>query len=86
MTPAEFADVLRAYCAATGGSITSWGRTPKRNKAVGGVDDSAHLLWTGADVVYDAGMAADPLRDRLALRLGLKLIHEGDHDHVQEQR
>ena len=86
MTPLEFASALVAYCAATGGSVTSWGRTPAHNKAVGGVADSAHLVWTGCDVVYDAGMAADPSRDLIAARLGLMLVHEGDHDHVQGKR
>ena len=47
MTPLDFADALRAYCQATSGSLTSWGRTPAHNKAVGGVTESA------ADVVYD---------------------------------
>jgi hypothetical protein len=86
MTPNDFFSAVQAYCYAAGGSVTSWGRTPKHNKAVGGVDDSAHLLWTGADVVYDGGMEADPLRDRLAARLGLMLVHEGDHDHIQPAR
>jgi len=87
MTPGQFADALMAYCAATGGSITSWGRTVKHNAKVGGVVDSAHLLWIAADVVYDANGAPPPgvlpIRESLAHRLGLTLIHEGDHDHVQ---
>jgi hypothetical protein len=86
MTPDEFQGVLRQYCNATGGSTTSGGRTPAHNKAVGGVPDSAHILWTAADVVYDAGMKPDPARDAIAARLGLMLIHEGDHDHVQAKR
>ena len=53
MTPLDFADALRAYCQATSGSVTSWGRTPAHNKAVGGVTESAHTLWIAADVVYD---------------------------------
>ncbi len=87
MTPLEFADSLRAYCAATGGSVTSWGRTVAHNAKVGGVPESAHLLWTAADVVYDANgvppPGVTPHREALAARLGLQLIHEGDHDHVQ---
>lgn len=86
MTPGEFAYALLAYCAATSASVTSWGRTTAHNAAVGGVADSAHRIWTGADVVYDAGMAPDPVRDLLAARLGLMLVHEGDHDHVQAKR
>lgn len=86
MSPLDFHSLLMAYCMATGGSVTSYGRTLAHNAAVGGVSDSAHLIWTAADVVYDSGMAADPNRDALARRLGLMLVHEGDHDHVQGQR
>jgi len=82
LTPQEFADAIRAYCSATQGSITSWGRTAKRNKAVGGVAESAHLLWIAADVVYDTPLD-QAHRIALASRLGLKLIDEGDHDHLQ---
>jgi hypothetical protein len=66
--------------------VTSWGGTVKHNAAVDGVADTAHLLWIAADVVYDAGMAPNAVRDSLATRLGLMLIHEGDHDHVQPIR
>lgn len=87
MTPHDFASALIAYCAATAASVTSWGRTPKHNAAVGGVAESAHLIWTAADVVYDANGVPPPgvtaHRDALAARLGLRLIHEGNHDHVQ---
>lgn len=82
MTPAEFLDALRAYCAATGASVTSYGRTPAHNKAVDGVDSSAHLLWIAADVVYDA-RPIETTRQKLAARAGLLLIVEGDHDHLQ---
>ena len=85
MTPLQFADALRAYCMASGSSVTSWGRTPNHNKTVGGVTDSAHLLWIAADVVYD--MPGDvPWHDALAARVGLMIVHEGDHDHVQPVR
>ena len=85
MTFLEYADALRSYCYATRASITSWGRTLKRNAAVGGVPDSAHLIWKGADVVYDDPVAAD-VRLAIAKRLGLMIVVEGDHDHIQEQR
>jgi hypothetical protein len=83
VTPTEFYDALIAYCTATGGSQTSGGRTRKHNFAVGGVVDSAHLLWVAADVVYDQD---DPhaWRDRMASRVGLRIIRdEPDHDHLQ---
>lgn len=85
MTPAEFLDALRAYCAATSGSVTSYGRTPKHNHAVGGVAASAHLLWLAADVVYDPGTDR-ATRGPLAERVGLVLIIEDDHDHLQAPR
>jgi hypothetical protein len=71
-----------AYCAATGASVTSYGRTLAHNQKVGGVPDSAHLLWLAADVVYDKDGDVE-WRTRVAKRLGLTLIHEGDHDHLQ---
>jgi hypothetical protein len=82
MTPAQFHDALREYCHVTSASTTSGGRTRQHNRAVGGVEDSAHLIWMAEDVVYDHD---DPpaWRERMAQRLGLTLIHEGDHDHVQ---
>lgn len=90
MTPVEFASAAMAYCAATGGSVTSWGRTVKHNTKVGGVADSGHVLWIAVDVVYDANGMPPPggstARETLAARLGLMLIHEGDHDHVQPLR
>jgi copper chaperone CopZ len=87
MTPLEFASALMAYCAATRGSVTSWGRTPLHNAQVGGVADSAHLIWTGADVVYDTTSLSDvQIRSALAARLGLMLIAESDHDHMQPTR
>jgi hypothetical protein len=82
MTLGEFAEAVATYCLLRGGSITSWGRSEKHNAAVGGVPGSAHRFFRGADVVYDA---AAPLAARQtdALRLKLKLIDEGDHDHLQ---
>jgi hypothetical protein len=88
MTPDAFAAALMAYCMATSASVTSWGRTRSHNVAVGSTTpDSAHLIWTGADVVYDyPAEPAGSVRESLAHRLGLMLIHEGDHDHVQPAR
>ena len=34
-------------------SVTSWIRTPTRNKAVGGLPNSAHLTGLGLDLVLD---------------------------------
>ena len=81
-SPVEFASVLIAYCAATRGSVSSWGRTAKHNADVGGASDSFHLVWLGADVVYDEPV---PLRRAklLARRYGLRVVREPSHDHLQ---
>ena len=82
MTRAEFAEAAATFCVLTGGSVTSWTRTLRHNTAVGGVKHSAHLYGLAVDVVYDTPQAL-PLTMERARRLGLKLIREGDHDHVQ---
>ncbi len=80
--PLDFAAALIAYCGATRASVTSWGRTPAHNKAVGGVPTSYHTAWLGADVIYDLALpAAD--RSSIARHLGLEVIHESDHDHIE---
>ena len=84
MTPTEFADQLRAYCSWSRGSVTSWGRSPERNAEVGGHTDSSHLLWLGADVGYRPNPTPPAAQaKRRANRLGLRLVREGDHDHLQ---
>jgi hypothetical protein len=63
-------------------SVTSWGRTPWRNKAVGGMAGSKHLDWLAVDLVPDPSTN----RHRLFVDLrevGLVVIDEGDHFHVQ---
>lgn len=50
MTLPEFVDALMRYCALTGGSVSSWGRSPWHNYVVEGVTFSGHLFWLGADV------------------------------------
>ncbi len=82
MTVGQFAEAVQGYCQATGGSVTSWGRTPKRNARVGGAKASYHLLWRGLDVVYDTIIAVGT-RKALAKRAGLRIITESDHDHIQ---
>ena len=84
MTPTEFADAIRAYCSWSRASISSWGRSPERNAQVGGNVESRHLIWLAADVVY----APNPLPElavatRMAKKLGITLIREPSHDHLQ---
>ena len=63
-------------------SATSWGRTEKHNREVGGVEGSNHLVWLGMDVVLDK-MERNMEFERDADRLGLHALFEGDHYHLQ---
>lgn len=63
-------------------SVSSWGRTEKHNKDVGGVEDSYHLIWCGCDVVLDLN-AANPSFERDARKMGFNPIWEKDHYHLQ---
>jgi hypothetical protein len=63
-------------------SETSGRRSEKRNKAVGGSENSRHLLMCARDVVLDD--EADTSSFKVdAQRLNLTVIDEGDHLHVQ---
>lgn len=83
MTPLEFHAALMAYCYRTRSSVTSYGRTHTRNAAVGGVPNSYHQIWLAADVVYDNPAPPPEVRQRTGSQLGLKVILEDDHDHLQ---
>lgn len=82
MTIGEFAQAVAEYCLLTRASETSGGRTVRHNEAVGGVAASPHLYFRGRDVVYDQ---VPPTHYRIdcARRLGLLVIIEDDHDHLQ---
>ena len=82
MDPFTFGVRVFALCFKYNGSISSWGRTPKHNKDIGGVSDSYHQLWLGCDVVLDVmekniGFEID------AGMFGLRALIEGDHYHLQ---
>ena len=63
-------------------SVTSWGRTPAHNKAVGGVEGSLHMMWTGLDVVLESpGQNIEFEKD--CSSVGLHAIYEVDHYHLQ---
>ena len=63
-------------------SVTSWIRSEIRNKEVGGLATSYHLLGLAVDVVLDSPAdKAGFIKD--AKRLGLDVIDEGDHVHVE---
>lgn len=82
MNPLTFAACVFALCFKHQGSISSWGRTMKHNKDVGGVADSYHLMWMGCDVVLD-DVSKNESFEGDAKRLGLDAIDEGDHYHLQ---
>lgn len=82
MTFEEFTRAVRQFCDSTNASITSWKRTAERNAEIGGVPGGPHVFWLAVDVVYDrAPLLAERLR--IAHTLGLTLLDEGDHDHLQ---
>jgi hypothetical protein len=63
-------------------TITSYQRTIRHNAEVGGVEASQHLLATAWDVAGpDQNVYAARARD-----VGLVVVDEGDHVHVQLYR
>lgn len=62
-------------------SVTSWGRTFQRNKLIGGVPTSDHLLWDAIDVVLD-DEARNEQFEKDAAKCGIKTLWEGDHYHL----
>ena len=77
----RFALAITEYCAEANASITSWYRTPKRNKLVGGRPNSRHLKGLAADVVYDEALGKAH-RTGIAKRYGLVILFEKTHDHI----
>lgn len=68
-------------------SVTSWGRSPGHNLAVGGKADSQHLAWTACDVVWDEGTRPElPVLQHEAAKMGLEVDREADHDHIEIAR
>jgi len=64
----------------------------ERSLAVGGEHDDSHTEWVAGDTVYTGGRVTNLPRpagmmvaqaEALADELGLRIIHEADHDHVQ---
>lgn len=78
----EFCERVAGVCLLVDGSVTSWGRSRKRNEDVGGVANSWHLQFLGADVVLD-DTANESLLFWAARRLGLQVVKEEDHYHLE---
>lgn len=77
----DFIERVVLVCAKHRGSVSSWGRTPKHNKDVGGVEGSIHMLWLGCDVVLDV-MEKNLLFEKDCSQVGLVAIYEKDHYHL----
>ena len=82
MTIHKFVDAVLTLQSEFDFSVTSWFRTKKRNKGVGGSGESFHLCGLGVDCVLDIPDDQDPFIKR-ARRLGLDAIFEGDHIHLE---
>jgi len=63
-------------------SVTSWGRTVKHNKDVGGVDGSDHVLWLGLDTILEP-MEKNIDFEKDCDRLDLIALFEKDHYHLR---
>jgi uncharacterized protein YcbK (DUF882 family) len=81
----RFEDKIRLLAVLYPLSVTSWLRSRKHNGQVGGVADSRHLLGLAVDVVLDDTNQVAEFHSQAAT-LGLQVIIEGDHLHVQEPR
>ena len=62
-------------------SVTSWWRSPKRNKAVGGVPNSRHVDGLGLDIVLDDVSQEPEVFGRIK-ELGLKFKNYKDKNHI----
>jgi hypothetical protein len=82
MNALEFATIILTLAVRYRFSVTSWGRTVKHNKDVGGDKNSRHLLFCAVDCVLDSG-EDEALFLADVKRLGLKFLPEGDHIHLQ---
>ena len=80
-TTRRFVDKVQCLLTQHPGSVTSWIRSVKRNRAVGGSPNSKHLVGMAVDVVLD-----DPSEDiaQTCNRLHLRCLDEGDHVHVEK--
>ncbi len=81
----RFEDKIRLLAVLFPLSVTSWIRSRKHNTAVGGVPTSRHLFGLAVDVVFDEGVDTRDF-NLLASQIGLEVVVEGDHLHVQEPR
>lgn len=79
---AEFFNAVLSLAARFNFSTSSWIRTEKHNRVVGGSEDSLHLLGLAMDVVLDPGEDKEAFI-RMARRLGLIVIDGTTYIHLQ---
>ena len=65
-------------------SVTSWFRSLPHNTAVGGSENSFHLIGMGSDIVLDK-FEDTVAFVRRATGLGFSVLNEGDHLHLQPE-
>ena len=82
MNPIDFAMGCMLVCLKWRASVTSWGRTEKRNAFIKGVPGSFHLNWLGMDVVLD-DQKKDLAFEKDCGVFNLTALYEGDHYHLQ---
>lgn len=83
MSIADFALLIFALCKTFNGSVTSWIRTIKRDKAVGGVTITRrHTTGKAVDIVLD-DPRQNPAFVAAAIAMGLRAVIESDHIHVE---
>ena len=82
MTPHTFLDALMQLAGRFKFRETSGYRSAGGNQIVGGVKYSSHQFWLGRDILLDPGEDTVMFTEA-ARRVGLKVLNEGDHLHVQ---
>jgi len=71
--------IFRQRLIKAGFTVTSWYRSPQKNKKIGGVFNSRHLVGLAFDVVPVDKGSGELFKD-----LGFsKAINEGDHWHLE---
>lgn len=82
MTPHEFLDAMMQLASRHRFRETSGYRSRVSNGNVGGKLFSAHQYWLGRDIILELGESLEWTKES-ARRLGLLLLDEGDHLHLQ---
>ena len=82
MSPYDFLSAKMQLAARYPFRETSGFRSAMDNAAVGGVHYSSHQFWVGADIILHGDVAHTEIIEA-GRRLGLLVLDEGDHLHLQ---